>query len=56
MAGLDFNLQEWTQLGHKSWENEKDYLQRDRFAKIGGCKLTSNICKKKFDTYVETTP
>ena len=32
---LDMNLQEWKQLCHRAWENHYDYLQIDRFAKIG---------------------
>ena len=34
-AGLDMNLKEWKQLCRKAWENDFDYLQVDRFAKIG---------------------
>ena len=29
------NLEEWKQLCRKPWENEYDYLQIDRSAKIG---------------------
>ena len=35
IAGLDMNLHEWKQLCRKAWENDYDYLQIDRFAKIG---------------------
>ena len=35
IAGLDMNLYEWKQLCRKAWENDYDYLQIDRFAKIG---------------------
>ena len=34
-AGLDMNLEEWKQLCRKAPENEYDYIQIDRFAKIG---------------------
>ena len=35
IAGLDMNLEEWKQLCRKAWENDHDYLEIDRFAKIG---------------------
>ena len=35
IAGLDMNLEEWKQLCRKAWENDYEYLQIDRFAKIG---------------------
>ena len=35
IAGLDVNLEEWKQLCRKAWENKYDYLQIDRFTKIG---------------------
>ena len=34
-VGLDMRLKEWKQPCHKAWENEYEYLQIDRFAKIG---------------------
>ena len=33
IAGLDINLEEWKSLDRKAWENDYDYLQKDRFAK-----------------------
>ena len=33
-AGLDMNLEEWKQLCCKAWENDNDYLQTNRLAKI----------------------
>ena len=47
IAGPDLNLQEWKQLCGKAWENENDYSQIDRFAKIGEGKYTIRNCKKK---------
>ena len=41
------NLEEWKQLCRRAWENDSDYLQTDRFAKIGECRYTIRICKKK---------
>ena len=35
IAGLDINLDEWKQLCRKAWENVSDYIQIDRFAKVG---------------------
>ena len=35
IAGLDMILEEWKQLCRNAWENDYDYLQTDRFAKIG---------------------
>ena len=35
IAGLDMNMGEWKQLCRKACEIEYDYLQIDRFAKIG---------------------
>ena len=40
IAGLDMNLEEWKQLCRKAWENDYDYLQIDRFAKIGEGRYT----------------
>ena len=36
LAGLDMNFEEWKQFCRKAWENGYDYLQIDRFAKMGG--------------------
>ena len=54
IAGLDMNLEEWKQLSRNAWENEYDYLQRDRFAKIGDGRYTIRNCNK--NTYIECTP
>ena len=40
------NLDEWNQLCRKAWEYDSDYLQRDRFAKIGEEKYTIRNCNK----------
>ena len=45
------NIEEWKQLCRKAWENDYDYLQRDRFAKIGEVRYTIRICNK--NTYIE---
>ena len=47
IAGLDMNLEEWKQLCRKVWENDYDYLQVDRFAKIGNGRYTIRNCNKK---------
>ena len=54
IAGLDMNLYEWKQLCRKAWENDYDYLQTDRFAKIGEGMYTISNCNKT--TYLECTP
>ena len=54
IAGLDMNLDEWKQLCRKAWENDYDYLQIDRFAKIGKGRYTIRNCNKT--TYIECTP
>ena len=54
IAGLDMNLDEWKQLCRKAWENDYDYLQMDRFAKIGNGRYTIGNCNKS--TYAECTP
>ena len=54
IAGLDMNLEEWKQLCRKAWENDYDYLQIDRFAKIGNGRYTIRNCNKT--TYTECTP
>ena len=54
MAGLDMNLDQWKQLCRKTWENDYDYLQMDRFAKIEQGRYTIRNCNKT--TYTECTP
>ena len=54
LAGLDMNLDEWKQLCRKAWENDYDYLQIDRFAKIGSGRYTIRNCNK--NNYIECTP
>ena len=54
IAGLDMSLEEWKQLCRKTWENDYDYLQINRFAKIGKCGYT--IRKSNKTTYTECTP
>ena len=54
IAGLDMNLEEWKQLFRKSSENDYDYLQIDRFAKIGNGRYTIRNCNEK--NYTECTP
>ena len=54
IAGLDMNLEEWKQLCRKAWENDYDYLQIDRFAKIGNGRYTIRNCNK--NNYIECTP
>ena len=51
IAGLDMNLEEWKSLCRKAWENDYDYLQIDRFAKIGEGRYTVRNCNKT--TYIE---
>ena len=53
IAGLDRNLEDWKQLCRKAWENDYDYLQIDRFAKIGEGTYTIRNCNKT--TYIECT-
>ena len=54
ISGLDMNLEEWKQLCRKTWENDYEYLQTHRFAKIGQGRYTIRNCKK--NTYIESTP
>ena len=54
IAGLDMNLDEWKQLCRKAWENDYEYLQIDRFAKIGNGRYTIRNCNKT--TFIECTP
>ena len=53
-AGLDMNLEEWKQFCRKAWENDFDYFQIDRFAKIGEGRYTIRNCNK--NKYIECTP
>ena len=48
------NLEEWKQLLHKAWENEYEYLQIDRFAKLGEGRATTGYYNKT--THTECTP
>ena len=48
------NLEEWKQLCRKAWENDYDYLQIDRFTKIGEVRYTIRNCIK--NKYIEYTP
>ena len=48
------NLEERKQLCRKAWENDYDYLQTDRFAKIGESRYTITNCNK--NAYIECTP
>ena len=48
------NLDEWKQLGRKAWENNYDYLQIDRFAKIGNGRYAIRNGNK--NNYIECTP
>ena len=48
------NLEEWKQLRRRAWENDYDYLQMDRFAKIGKGMYTIRNCNKTI--YTECTP
>ena len=54
IAGLDMNLEEWKQFCRKAWENQFDYLQIDRIAKIGNGRYTIRNCNK--NTYIECSP
>ena len=48
------NLEEWKQLCRKAWENDYDYLQKDRFVKMRKGKYTIRNCNKT--TYIDCTP
>ena len=54
IAGLDMNLEEWKCLCRKAFENDCDFLQIDRFAKIGEGRYSIRNCDK--NTYIECTP
>ena len=51
IAGLDMNLEEWKQLFCKAWENDYDFLQIGRLAKIGEGRYTIRTCNKT--TFIE---
>ena len=46
IARIDMNLEEWKELCRKAWENDYDFLQIDRFAKIGEGRCTIRNCNK----------
>ena len=54
IAGLDLISEEWKQLCRKAWENDYDFLQIDRFAKIGRGRYSVRNCDK--NNYIEGTP
>ena len=54
IAGLHMNLEEWKQLCRKVWENDYEFLQMDRFAKIGEGRDTIRNCNK--NTCIECIP
>ena len=54
IAGLAMNLEEWKPLCRKAWKNDYDYLQIDRFAKIGNGRCTIRNCNK--NNYIECIP
>ena len=48
------NSKEWNRLCRKAWESDYEYLQIDRFAKVGEGRYNIRNCKK--DTFIECTP
>ena len=54
IAGLDMNLMELEKLCRKAWKKDNDFLQIDRFAKIGEGRYTIRNCNK--NSYFESTP
>ena len=54
IAGLDMNLEKWKQLFRKAWENEYDYFQINRFAKIRKDRYTIRNCNR--NTYKKAIP
>ena len=57
IAGLDMDLHEWKQPCREAWENEYDFLQIDRFAKIGEGRYTVEIViKYLYRLHLETKP
>ena len=53
-AGLLLNVEEWKRLCREAWENDYDFLQTDRFAKIGNGSYTIRNCNK--NSCIECTP
>ena len=54
IGGYDMKYYENTEMCRKAWENDYDYLQTDRFARIGEGRYTISNCNKT--TYLEGTP
>ena len=54
IAGLVLILQEWKQFCREAWEIEYEYLQTDRFAKVGKGNYTIRNCNKT--AYIDCTP
>ena len=54
ISGLDINLEEWREVSRRARENDYDYLQIDRFSKIGEVRYTIETCSKT--TFTECTP
>ena len=54
IPGLNMKLEEWKQLCRKTWENDFEYQQIGRFAKVREGKYTIRKCNKT--TYIECTP
>ena len=54
IAALDINVEEWKQLFREAWENDFNYLQIDRFVKVGEGKFT--IRNSNRNTCIEYTP
>ena len=52
-AGLDINLEEWKRLCLKAREIEYEYLQTNRFAKVGEGRYTIRNCNTT--TYIKST-
>ena len=50
VAELDKILQEWKSLCRKAWENDYEYLQIDKLAKIGEGSYNIRNCNKT--TYI----
>ena len=46
IAGFDMSLEEWKKLFRKAWGNDYEYLQIDRFAKIGEGRYNIRKCEK----------
>ena len=54
IAGLQMNVEEWKQLCREAWENDYDFFQTERFAKIGDGRYTIRKCNK--NSCMECTP